>query len=102
MATDQWAQRGQPANFYVGSNQNFMDTYLQEKEKAKAVKKVGGGQTHWPTGHVAWPPGHHLVSYRLGQDGGACPRPYKYAPTHGNQETQHILEIPLAKLSFLV
>jgi hypothetical protein len=37
---------GQPANFYVGLGQNFMDPCLHEKGKAKAVKKVGGGQTH--------------------------------------------------------
>jgi hypothetical protein len=36
-----------PANFYVGSDQNFMDTCLHEKGKAKAVKKIGGSQTHW-------------------------------------------------------
>jgi hypothetical protein len=31
------------------------------------VEKVGGGRTHWPAGHVAWPHSHHLVSYCLGQ-----------------------------------
>jgi hypothetical protein len=35
-----------PANFYVGSNPNFVDMCLHEKGKAKAVKKVSGGQTH--------------------------------------------------------
>jgi hypothetical protein len=67
-----------PANFYVSSDKNFVDTCLHEKGKAKAVKKVGEGQTHWPTGHVAWPPSHHLVSYSLGQVSGAPPQPYKY------------------------
>jgi hypothetical protein len=52
-----------------------MDTSLHEKGKAKAVKKGSGGQTHWPPGHVAWPSIHYLVSYRLGQVGGAPPRP---------------------------
>jgi hypothetical protein len=52
----------------------FMDTCLHEKEKAKAVEKVGG----------------------------AHPRPYKYHSTSGNQNTHHILKIPLAKLLFLV
>jgi hypothetical protein len=42
-----------PANFYVSSDQNFMDTCLHEKGKAKAVKKVGGGRSHWPASHVA-------------------------------------------------
>jgi hypothetical protein len=89
-------------NFYVGSDHNFVDTCLHEKGKVKAVKKVSGGRTHWPSGHVAWPPGHHLVSYHLGQVGGAPPQPDKYPPIDGNQSTHHILEIPLAKLSFLV
>jgi hypothetical protein len=94
---------GRLANFYVSSDQNVVDTCLHEKGKDKAVKKVGGGRTHWPASHVAWPPGHHLVSYHLDQVGGAPPRPYKYhPPTGGNQNTHHILEIPLAKLSFLV
>jgi hypothetical protein len=79
-----------------------MDTSLHEKGKAKAVKKGSGGQTHWPPGHVAWPSIHYLVSYRLGQVGGAPPRPYKYPTTSGNQNTHHILEIPLTKLPFLV
>jgi hypothetical protein len=43
-----------------------------------AMEKVGGGQTHWSAGHVARPVGHHLVSYHLGQVGGAPPWPYKY------------------------
>jgi hypothetical protein len=80
-----------------GEGQNIMDTCLHE-----TVKKVGGGQTHWLAGHVAWPPGHRLVSYHLDQVGGAPPRPYKYPPTGGNQNTHHILEIPHANLSFLL
>jgi hypothetical protein len=35
------------------------------------VEKVSGGQTHWPTNHVARPANPHLASYRLGQVGGA-------------------------------
>jgi hypothetical protein len=93
---------GRPANFYVGSDQNFMDTCLHENGKAKAVKKVGGDQTHWLAGHVAWPVGDHLVSYHLSQVGGAPPWPYKYPPSGGNQNTHHILEIPHIELSFLV
>jgi hypothetical protein len=42
-----------------------MDMCLYEKEKAMAVDKVGGSQTHWPADHVARPAGCHLVSYRL-------------------------------------
>jgi hypothetical protein len=86
---------GRPANFYVSSDQNFVDTCLNKKGKAKAVKKVSGGQTHWP-------PGHHLLCYHLSQVGGATPQPYKYPPNGGNQNIHHILEIPLARLSFLV
>jgi hypothetical protein len=44
---------------------------LHKKEKDMAIKKVGGGQTHWLADH-------HLASYRLGQIGGAPPLPYKY------------------------
>jgi hypothetical protein len=79
-----------------------MDTCLHEKGKAKAVEKVSGGLSTWSASHVAWLADHHLVSYHLGQVGGAPPRPYKYPLTGGNQNTQHILEIPLAKLSLLV
>jgi hypothetical protein len=42
-----------------------------------AMEKVGGGQTHWSAGHVPRPVGRHLVSYHLGQVGGAPPWPYK-------------------------
>jgi hypothetical protein len=62
-----------------------MDTCLHEKGRAKVVKKVGGAEL---IGRSA---------IRLGH-----PRPYKYPLTSGNQNTHHILEIPLAKLSFLV
>jgi hypothetical protein len=67
-----------------------------------AVAKVGGGQTHWPASHMARPDGRHMVSYRLGQEGGALPWPYKYPPAGESRHPHHILEIPLAKLSFLV
>jgi hypothetical protein len=46
--------------------------------------------------------GQHLVSYGLKQVGNPSLDPYKYPSTSGNQKTHHILEIPLAKLSFLV
>jgi hypothetical protein len=42
------------------------------------VEKVGGGQTHWPAGHVDRSASHHLASYHLGQVGGAPPWPYQY------------------------
>jgi hypothetical protein len=67
-----------------------------------AVEKVGGDRTHWPADHVARLAGRHLVSYCLVQVGGARPWPYKYPPTDGSRHTHQILEIPLAKLSFLV
>jgi hypothetical protein len=67
-----------------------------------AVEKVNGGQTHWLAGHMARPAGHHLVSYCLGQVGGAPTCPYKYPPTSESRHTHHILDIPLARLSFLV
>jgi hypothetical protein len=64
---------GRPSNFYVGSDQNFVDTCLYVKGKSKAEKKVSGGQTHSPAGHAAWLADHHLVSYYLSQVGEALP-----------------------------
>jgi hypothetical protein len=75
---------------------------LDEKGKAKAVEKVDGGEATWPVGRVARPVDHHLVSYWLNQVGNPSLDPYKYPSTGGNQNTHHILEIPLAKLLFLV
>jgi hypothetical protein len=48
------------------------------------VEKVGAGQTHWP-------PGHHFVSYRLSQVGGAPSWPYKYPPTGESRHTHTTL-----------
>jgi hypothetical protein len=79
-----------------------MHTCLHKKEKAKAVEKVGGGRTTWLIDHMARPASHHLASYRLNQVGNPSMDPYKYPSTSGNQKTHHILEIPLAKLSFLM
>jgi hypothetical protein len=75
---------------------------LHEKENVKAVEKVDGGQTTCPIDHVARPAGRHLASYRLNQVGNSSLYPYKYPSTGGNQNTHQILEIPFAKLSFLV
>jgi hypothetical protein len=69
---------GRPTNFCVGLARGFLDTCLHKKGKTMTVEKVGGGQTHWPPGHVARPVGRHLVSYRIGQVGGAPPWPDKY------------------------
>jgi hypothetical protein len=66
------------------------------------MEKVGGGQTTWPASLVARPAGHHLMSYRLNQVGNPSLDPYKYPCTSGNQNTHHILEIPLSNLPFLV
>jgi hypothetical protein len=68
-----------------------------------AVEKVGGGRTHWSADHVARSAGYHLMSYCLGQVGGVPPWPYEY-PLSVKVDTHihHILEIPLAKVSFLV
>jgi hypothetical protein len=66
------------------------------------VEKVGGGRSHCPAGHVAWPAGRHWVSYLLSQAGGAPPWPYKCPATGESRHTNHILEIPLTKISFLV
>jgi hypothetical protein len=76
--------------------------YLHEKGKATAVEKVSGGLSTRQADCMAWPVGRHLVNYRLDQVGGALPHPYKYPPTGENENTHHILEIPVAKLSFLV
>jgi hypothetical protein len=79
-----------------------MHMCLHEKGEAKAVEKVGGGQTTWPARHVARSAGHNLVSYWLNQVSNLSLDPYKYPSTGGNQNTHHILEILLAKLPFLV
>jgi hypothetical protein len=69
---------------------------LHEKRKAKAVEKGDGSRSTWPVGL-------HLLSYFLGQVGGAPLWPYKYSLLWWKSEhTHHTLEIPLAKLSFLV
>jgi hypothetical protein len=39
---------GRPARFCVSLVRDFMDTCLHKKGKAKALEKVGGGQTTWP------------------------------------------------------
>jgi hypothetical protein len=103
-ATNQWAQgvASRPARFYVGLAHGFVHTCLHEKGKSKTVEKVDGGRTTWPVGHVARLAGHHLASYRFNQVGNPSLDPYKYTSTGGNQNTHHILEIPLAKLIFLV
>jgi hypothetical protein len=86
---------GRPTRFCVGLARDFMHTCLHEKGKSKAVEKVGAGQTTWPAGH-------HLVNYQLNQVGNPSLDPYKYPSTGGNQSTHHILEIPPAKLPFIV
>jgi hypothetical protein len=66
-------------------------------------KGYGGGESRWRlASHMARPTDLHLVTYHLGQVGGVSPWPYKYPPAGENRHTQHILEIPLAKLPFLV
>jgi hypothetical protein len=92
---------GRLAKFCVSLACAFMHTCLHENGKAKAVDKVYGGRTTWSSGHVARLAGHHLVSYRLNQVGNPSLDLYKYPSTGENQNTHHILEIPLAKLSFL-
>jgi hypothetical protein len=78
-----------------------LDMCLHEKVKAMAVDKVSGGRTHWPAGNVAQLASRLLASYGLGQVGGAPPWPNKY-PLPVKVDTHHTLEIPLAKLPFLV
>jgi hypothetical protein len=41
----------------------FCDDTLQEAIEGNPKLKVSGGQTLWPTGHVARPAGHHLSCY---------------------------------------
>jgi hypothetical protein len=88
--------------FYVGLARGFVHTCPPEKGKAKEVEKVGGDRTTWPVGHVARLAGHQLARYQLNQVGNPSLDPYKYPSTGGNQNTHHILEIPLAKPPFLV
>jgi hypothetical protein len=75
------------ARFYVGLARDFMHMCLHEKGKAKAVEKVGGGQTTWLADHVAGPAGHHLVSYWLNQVSNPSLDLYKYLSTGGNHNT---------------
>jgi hypothetical protein len=93
---------GRPARFYIGLAHGFVHTCLHEKGKAKAVEKVGGGRTTWPTHHMAELAGHDFMSYQLNQVSNPSLETYKYPSTGGNQNTRHILDIPLAKLPFLV
>jgi hypothetical protein len=79
-----------------------METCLHEKRKAKAVEKSGGSCSTRLAGHVARLAGRYLVSYRLGQVGGAPHGPTNTTLRWKLEHTQHYLEIPLAKLSFLV
>jgi hypothetical protein len=65
--------------------------------------RVGGRRSTQPANHVAWPPSHHLAPNRLLQVDGGPIHPYKYPPPLTMKvDTHHTLEIPLAKLSFLV
>jgi hypothetical protein len=70
---------GRLARFYVSLARDFVLMCVHEKGKSMVVEKLGGGRTTWPS-----------------MD------PYKYPSTGGNQNTHHILEIPLAKIPFLV
>jgi hypothetical protein len=92
---------GRPARFYVGLSRGFVHTCLHGKGKAKAVEKVSGGRITWSADHVARLAGHHLASYLFNQVSNPSLDPYKYPSTSGNQNTHHILDIPLAKLPFL-
>jgi hypothetical protein len=93
-----------PRGWPIGQVLCRFDPWLcaHKKGKAMAVEKFGGGQTTWPPGQLARPAGHHLVSYRFNQVGTPSLDPYKYPSVGGNQNTHHILEIPLAKHPFLV
>jgi hypothetical protein len=73
---------------------------------AREGEDQGSGESrcrpnHMADRHVARPVGHHLMSYRLNQVSNPSLDPYKYPSTGGNKNTHHILQIPLAKLSFL-
>jgi hypothetical protein len=69
--------------------------------KAKAVEKVGGGHSTQLAGHVALPAGHHLAPNQLLQSV-ELPHDPIDTPYSGNENTHHMLEIPLAKLPFFV
>jgi hypothetical protein len=75
---------------------------LQETVIRNPRPTVGGDRAPWPTSHVARLASQHLVCYQLNQVGNSSCDSYKYPPTDGIQHTHHILEIPLAKLPFLV
>jgi hypothetical protein len=77
-------------------------THLHEEEMPESVEKVGGSHSTRSAVHVASPPGHHMAPNQLLKVGGGRIHPYKYPPHSESRHTHHTLEIPLAKLSFLV
>jgi hypothetical protein len=50
-----------------------------------------GSYSTKPTGQVARPTGCHMVSYHLGQAGGAPSRPYKYPLWWKSEHTHYSL-----------
>jgi hypothetical protein len=106
-AADQWARgaagrpnplAGRPCFMSVWPVASWTRVYTRRGRERQWRKSVEAS----PPSHVAWPAGNHMAGYRHGHVDGVPPRPYKYTPTGGNQKTHHILEIPLAKLPFLV
>jgi hypothetical protein len=93
---------GQLTRFYVNWAHDFVYTSLHEMGNGKTVEKVDGGQTTRPASHVARPAGHHMANYQLNQVDNPSMEPYKYPSIGGNQNTHHVLEVPLVKLPFLV
>jgi hypothetical protein len=98
---DRWPA-SQPTHFWVGSDENFLDTCLHKNGKVVAVVKVGGDWTHWLADQVARPAGHHLAGYHLGQVGGGPPWPYKYPPTSESRHTPHFRDSTCKALFFSV
>jgi hypothetical protein len=84
--------RGWPAGPTMQPHTGWLcsDT-VQEAVEGNPRLKVSGGQTPWPTDHVARPAGHHLACYRLNQVGNPSLHPYKYRLTGGNQSNTHYL-----------
>jgi hypothetical protein len=68
-----------------------------------SVEKVSGGCSTRLADHMAWPAGQHLAPNHPLQVSGGPIHSYKYPLTvKVDTHTHHILDIPLAKLSFLV
>jgi hypothetical protein len=90
-------QRTSPTLWPVGQVLSQFSLHLCGHMSIREEEGQGSGsRSTRPTSHVARPVGRHLACSRLGQVGGAPPRPYKYPLQWKLEHTHHYSEIPLA------